>query len=121
MNNNDIEEDIKILENLKDKKFNFNSVLYITGTVVLNKKEQRAIENVIAGIKRLEKENENWEKCNLEKEDEITELNNKLFEAKAKANKYDSLAERIKEIRNSLEKDGFVGYADELMDILEEE
>lgn len=39
----------------------------------------------------------------------------------AKANRYDRLVERIKEVRNSLEKDGFVGYADELIDILEEE
>lgn len=57
MNNNDIEEDIRILNNLKDKKFNFNSILYITGTVILNKKEQQAIENILADRERLEKEN----------------------------------------------------------------
>lgn len=38
----------------------------------------------------------------------------------AKVNKYDVLVEKIKEIRNDLEKDGFVGYADEITDILEE-
>lgn len=43
------------------------------------------------------------------------------YRLQAKANKYDRLVEKIKEVRNSLEKDGFVGYADELMDILEEE
>lgn len=43
-----------------------------------------------------------------------------MFEYIDKANKYDSLVEKIKEVRNNLNKDGFVGYADEITDILEE-
>ena len=37
-----------------------------------------------------------------------------------KAEKYDLLVEKLKELRKSLNKDGFVGYADEITDILQE-
>ena len=120
MNNNDIEEDIEILEKLR-KYFIFNTSGFLDRTREEQKRTAYAINNILTDRERLKKENTNWEKYDLEKEEETTQLNNKLFEAEAKANKYDRLVERIKEVRNSLEKDGFIGYADEIIDILEEE
>lgn len=111
MNNNDIEENIEKLER----------VIKLAKQTGLDKTLALAIENILADRERLEKENTEMQ---VEIAEQVYFGSMPIEEEKelqVKANKYDSLAEKIKEVRNSLEKDGFVGYADELMDILEEE
>lgn len=118
MNNNDIE----IVENYlaeQDRKFVSQYRL----------KFLQAVENILEDRERLKKENEEYKIkensriCGKYNQVEIHELIEKTIQKDYidKANKYDRLVERIKEVRNSLEKDGFVGYEDELMDILEGE
>ena len=50
-----MEEDIKILENLKERKLYFTSSMFQTGWVELGEREKQAIENLIARNKDLEK------------------------------------------------------------------
>jgi len=47
-------EDIRILENLKDRKLYFTSSMFQTGWVELNETEKQALENLIARYKELE-------------------------------------------------------------------
>ena len=131
-NKTDIEEDVKILNELKNK-MDFNSQNDLV--LLLNLKEQLAIENILADRERLEienkefrdavnivnKEKEDWIRGYQEEKDRQFKLLNSYEDLKGKANKYDSLVEKIKEFRNSLEKDGFIGYADELQELLDTE
>ena len=90
MNNNDIEEDIKILENLKGK-MDFDNQNNLV--LLLDLKEQQAIENIVEEYKRY--------KNMYEAEHRIHLVRNEQLERKEiavqKANKYDRLVERIKE------------------------
>ena len=92
-NKTDIEEDIKESFNRIETIIK-QEVCLFNQTVVQGNINQikRYIENILADRERLEE----------------------------KANKYDSLVEKIKELKCNLDKDGFVGYADEITDILEE-
>ena len=104
-----MEEDIKILEQFKEFLIN------IRIPSCNFEKEIKAIENLIKGYRELEKDlhemtisnnhkKENWVHKNC--------LNEYIPKSK--------IREKIKPVIDSLEKDGFVGYADELRDVLEE-
>jgi len=49
-----MEENIKILEELKDREYHFSGSLYSTGVVKLDEQERNAIENLIKGYKELQ-------------------------------------------------------------------
>lgn len=128
-NKTDIEEDIEIVE---DTIRNYN----ITGEFKNPSYEDLdnisiAIENILADRERLGKENNTLAIENFrlntelqinrkEYQDTYKDVREELKELQAKANKYDSLVEKMKEMRRNLNKDGFIGYADEITDILEE-
>ena len=114
-----MEETIKILEEIKtmDK--------WVLGT-----RERQALENLIKGYRELEykynkaltdlsieakRTNEENYRCSLFAV-ENNDLKEKLDDSIPKS----KIKEKIEPVINSLEKDGFVGYADELRDILQE-
>lgn len=70
-------------------------------------------------LRRKQKEDINAIK-NVFTEEEIDRIVAETREMERKAEKYDLLVEKLKEMRKSLNKDGFVGYADEITDILVE-
>lgn len=122
-NKTDIEENIKILNNLKNKMdFNNQNDLVL----LLNFQEQQALENILADRERLEKENANlkqklneeWEEWNnLEQSSYETEqkLKAKNKQLQAKANKYNSL---IEEIEDKIKEIG--EYSDIARELIEE-
>lgn len=119
-NKTDIEEDIKILKDLKDKKIHINTSFFTTGTVQLDEKEKQAIENILADRERLQEKNDIYKEENQKitkaldfKEGTlnpdasiiIKSMKQALIQLKAKANKYDSLVEKIKESLNKRKKE----------------
>lgn len=131
MNNNDIEEDIEILKEFT-KRYQEQMISCCFGMSkkslgTITQKQYIAIENVIAYIERLEKENKELKEYifiapNLDKMTAIKYLEIQregyfrgrneeqqkakpiINELEEKANKYDSLVERIKERIKSVDK-----------------
>ena len=115
--------------NIKQAKENFeffNEGDYITKEMVKSK------DILLAYIEKLENEINNKDKedlCNecssIAKEvsftkEDLDKIIAETREIQRKADKYDLLVEKLKEMRIALNKDGFVGYADEITDILAE-
>ena len=53
---------IEVLSELKNMKLKVSSILYSSATVLLDKKEKKAIDTVLNLITKLEKENEELKK-----------------------------------------------------------
>lgn len=116
-NKANIEEDIKILKDLKDKKIHFSTSYFTTGTVQLDKKERKAIENILADrekyktlyeralsdlVKAEKSKNDAYWNGYIDKQNEAVEIC-KICKYRVKANKYDGLVEKIKKDKDNLE------------------
>lgn len=121
MNNKiNIEEDIKILEEKLKQWEPYKNIKFPTEIEKEIAKENNAIENILADRERLEKENEELMKVKIsasantiisDLQKELNEENNRCAkfavennELQAKANKYDSLIEKIKDKINELKE-----------------
>lgn len=115
MNNKDIEEDIKIVEEFIGLFYEFPNPT----SVSIRDYEVQAIENILADRERLKKENEIYkeEYCKITKALDFKEgalnpepsiaieaIKKALIQEQAKANKYDRLVERIEERIKSIGK-----------------
>ena len=119
-------EDIKRIEEIiKDLKEHIEFEDYEQDTLDECEKTIKALENLLKRYKELEEENEMLKKANNISEDvtveDITQVMNKsLEEFKREFIPISVIQNKITQVIDELEKDGFVGYADELRDIVDE-
>ncbi len=117
-NKTDIEEDIKILYEITKGDEDCLRIDLANNNTEDIEHWKREIEAIKKVVNTYYKEKARANKLEKEYSKMLTKIDE--YEADDRANKYDSLVENIKELRKNLNKDGFVGYADEITDILEE-